>query len=50
MFHTVLVYINDIVFTKRLFADVKSIYIIVENPVIAAKILNADLKKVVGYF
>ena len=48
-----LVYINDIVCdinsTIRLFADDTSLYIIVENPITAANILNNDLDKVTNW-
>lgn len=48
-----LVYINDIVqdinSTIRLFADDTSLYIIVENPAIAAQILNSDIAKVYAW-
>ncbi|MCG7879037.1 MAG: endonuclease/exonuclease/phosphatase family protein [Candidatus Thiodiazotropha taylori] len=45
-----LVYINDIVndihCSIRLFADDTSLYIIVENPIEAAQLLNADLERI----
>ena len=45
-----LVYINDIVTdigsNIRLSADDTSIYIIVDNPLVAAETLNADLEKI----
>ena len=48
-----LVYINDIVEDInsfiRLFTDDTSLYIIVENPVVSAEILNSDIAKVHGW-
>ena len=45
-----LVYINDIVTdigsNIRLFADDTSLYIVVDNPLVAAETLNADLEKI----
>ena len=45
-----LVYINDIVndigSNIRLFADDTSLYIVVDNPLVAAETLNADLEKI----
>ena len=45
-----LIFINDIVteigFSIRLFADDTSLFIIVDNPDVAAEILNADLEKI----
>ena len=45
-----LVYINDIVTdigsNKGLFADDTSLYIVVDNPLVAAETLNADLEKI----
>ena len=43
-------FINDIVrdigSSIRLFADDTSLYIIVEDPIVAAELLNADLEKI----
>ena len=45
-----LVYINDIVTdigsNIRLFADETSLYVVVDNPLVAAETLNADLEKI----
>ena len=45
-----LLFINDIVHdigsSIRLFADDTSLYIIVEDPIVAAELLNADLEKI----
>ena len=45
-----LLYINDIVkdigSNIRLFADDTSLYIVVEDPTLAAELLNADMEKV----
>ena len=38
--------VNDIGSSIRLFADDTSLYIIVENPELAAQLLNTDLEKI----